>query len=391
MGKDCMTFFARFFVCMLLAGVGAAQAEPLTRDVLGAVGGARGERVRVTLWHNDMDRVTMNMMAETFAKADGVFAFAAVPWFAGQQWGHHKMILVARSRTRVGLVEVRGEFANTNNVHIGLHKKVDLRGQLLDRSSREPIANGWIWPAIFKTTPQVWATEPLLPWHAKTDAQGRFVIRGLPEGIKIQALAGGHDHARTWVDIENSTEPVRFEIPRGGCIRGRVWRPDGKPAKRVQVETTSTEGGRGHTLTNDQGEYELRSLAEGTYKVWAEALELTCVAATQLQVQPGETIADGNVQLVHGGFIVGRLVDAKTGNPVQPGPHTDIAMYGPARGDGGSCQCTPVQADGTFRIRAPAGKNRIYLRAANGYNEPTETVEVKEGQDTEVVWQLHRH
>lgn len=385
-----MTFFARFFVCMLLAGVGAAQAEPLTRDVLGAVGGARGERVRVTLWHNDMDRVTMNMMAETFAKADGVFAFAAVPWFAGQQWGQHKMILVARSRTRVGLVEVRGEFANTNNVHIGLHKKVDLRGQLVDRSNREPIANGWIWPTIFKTAPQVWATEPLLPWHAKTDAQGRFVIRGLPEGIKIQALAGGNDHARTWVDIENSTEPVRFEIPRGGCIRGRVWRPDGNPAARVQVETTSAEGGRGHGRTNDQGEYELRSLAEGTYKVWAEAPDLTCVAATQLQVQPGETIEDGIVQLVHGGFIVGRLIDAKTGHPVQPGPHSDVAMYGPARGDGGSCQCTPVQADGRFRIRAPAGNNRIYLRAANGYNEPTETVAVKEGQDTEVVWQLHR-
>ena len=391
MGKDWLLFFSRFLTTVLLVGVGAAQGQQATRDLAGAVGGDRGERVRVTAWHNDMERVSMNMLAEVFANDDGVFTFAALPWFAGRQWGQNKVIVVARSSNRIGLIEVRGDHADTNNLHIDMHKKVNVRGQLVDRSNREPIANGWIWPSIFKTQPQVWATEPLLPWHAQTDANGHFELRGLPEGVKLKVLVGGADHARTWLDIDDTSVACRLEVPRAGRIKGRVLLPDGSVAMRVQVETTSFEGGRGHTRTNDQGEYELGSLGEGVYKGWAEVPELTCGAATNLQVQADATLDDCTVQLVAGGFIVGRLLDATTGKPIVPGPNTDVAMYGPARGDGGSCQCTDVQPDGTFRIRAPAGKNRVYLRAANGYNEPSETVVVAEGQETEVTWRLRRN
>ena len=93
---------------------------------------------------------------------------------------------------------------------------------------------------------------------------------------------------------------------------------------------------------------------------------------------------------MRGGFIVGRIVDQETGAPIAPGPRTDVAMYGPARGSGGACEATPVLADGTFRIRAPEGKNRIYLRAAEGWSEPSEVVEVVEGQETKVEWRLRK-
>ena len=253
MGKDWLLFFSRFLTTVLLVGVGAAQGQQATRDLAGAVGGDRGDRVRVTAWHNDMERVSMNMLAEVFANDDGVFTFAALPWFAGRQWGQNKVIVVARSSNRIGLIEVRGDHADTNNLHIDMHKKVNVRGQLVDRSNREPIANGWIWPSIFKTQPQVWATEPLLPWHAQTDANGHFELRGLPEGVKLKVLVGGADHARTWLDIDDNSVACRLDVPRAGRIKGRVLLPDGSVAMRVQVETTSFEGGRGHTRTNDQG------------------------------------------------------------------------------------------------------------------------------------------
>jgi hypothetical protein len=352
----------------LLAAAAAtmtAQEKRPTCDLGGAVGAHRGERVRVTVWHDDGRRVSMKMMAEGFAERDGTFEFADLPWFAPHGWGSSKVVVVARSRTRVGLTAVRGVRMDPGNLHIAMKRKVDVRGVLTDARTGKPVQHGWIWPTIFEQRPQVWVTEPLLPWRAETDERGRFVLRGMPEGIPVKALAGGRDHARTWVDLGDAVDHHRFALQPGGRIEGRVLKPDGTPAARVQVETTSRGTGRGHTRTDDQGRFTLTSLERGEYKVWAEVPELTVVAAHQLH-------------------------DATTGKPIAPGPQTDVAMYGPARGAGGSCQCTPVQPDGTFRIRAPAGRNRIYLRAANGYNEPSEFVDVVEGEEVLVEWKLNR-
>jgi hypothetical protein len=391
MGKESIAFLWRALA--LLAAAAAtmtAQEKRPTCDLGGAVGAHRGERVRVTVWHDDGRRVSMKMMAEGFAERDGTFEFADLPWFAPNGWGSSKVVVVARSRTRVGLTAVRGVRMDPGNLHIAMKRKVDVRGVLTDARTGKPVQHGWIWPTIFEQRPQVWVTEPLLPWRAETDERGRFVLRGMPEGIPVKALAGGRDHARTWVDLGDAVDHHRFALQPGGRIEGRVLKPDGTPAARVQVETTSRGTGRGHTRTDDQGRFTLTSLERGEYKVWAEVPELTVVAALGIDVQPGETSDCGVVQLVRGGFIVGRITDATTGKPIAPGPQTDVAMYGPARGAGGSCQCTPVQPDGTFRIRAPAGRNRIYLRAANGYNEPSEFVDVVEGEEVLVEWKLNR-
>ena len=69
-------------------------------------------------------------------------------------------------------------------------------------------------------------------------------------------------------------------------------------------------------------------------------------------------------------------------------PAAGARARGPRSGDGGACECTPVLPDGTFRIRAPAGDNRIYLRGAGGYSEPSELVPVVEGKETAVEWKL---
>jgi len=396
MGKERKSFF---FGLALLAALAApaltAQQKPQVRDLGGALGGHRGERARITIWHDDGARVSMKMLAEGFSKKDGTFEFPAVPWLERYDWGRQKVILVARSKTKVGLTELRRADVDTADLHIPMHRKVDIHGTLADARTGKPIAGAWIWPSIFQRTdasrfPAAWVTEPLLPWRAETDAQGRFVLREMPEGLSIKALAGGPGHARTWVDLGTATEHHKFSLQPGGEITGRVVLPDGKPAARVQVETTSRGDGRGHTLTDDQGRFTLKSLGAGTYKVWAEVPDLTVIAATELAVRSGETTEAGVVRLVRGGFIVGRVLDADTGKPIVPGPHTDVAMYGPARGNGGSCQCTPVLDDGTFRIRAPAGRNRIYLRSANGYNEPSEYVQVVEGEEVTVEWKLHR-
>jgi hypothetical protein len=159
---------------------------------------------------------------------------------------------------------------------------------------------------------------------------------------------------------------------------------------RAPAQPPTSGPGYGDTISRDDGTFCLGGLAEDVYKVWAEANDLTVIAVLDLRVGPGDEIDAQTVQLVVGGFIVGRIVDRETGKPITPGPSTDVAMYGPARGPGGSCECTPVLPDGTFRIRAPAGKNRIYMRATVGWTETQEVVDVVEGQETKVEWKVDK-
>lgn len=394
-----MTYCAPFVplaASLLLAGL-SAQAQPHEVDLRGAVTDRSddGQRVRLTLWHDDMSRDTMQMVGERFADEDGGFTFEGVPWFRRQGWGSNQFVLVARTEDRVAVVQLRGDAVDTDDVQVQLRDKVDLRGRLVDATDGEPIEGAWIWPSMLGGMDGVWITEPLLPWRAETDADGRFVLRGLPKGLSVRAIAGGPDHARAWLDLPAHDEPpAELELQPGGRIRGVVRMPDGSPAGRVHVVTSGmSDVGQayGSTLTDDDGRFELQSLGRGTYKVWAVAPDLTVVAATDLKVEARETIDDVRVQLVEGGFIVGRIVDAATGEPIVPGPRTDVAMYGPARGTGGACECTPVLPDGTFRIRAPAGTNRIYLRAQpDGYGTRMENVHVVEGRETEVTWRLDK-
>ncbi len=390
---------ACFGACLLALGLAASVAAqtstaPIVRDVRGTVRGAGDEKVRVTLWHNDMVRGSLDPVAEGFAAADGSFEFRAVAWFEKQQWGSHKFVVVGRTSKRVGVLEIRGDEAAVDQLRVELLDAIDLHGVLRAKDTGKPIAGAWVWPFILGWRQQggaaVWLTAPLLPWRATTDAEGRFTLKGLPPIGPMKLLAASDEFARTNIDVDDLQKLVEAELPLGGRVRGTVTMPDGKPAARVLVRTTSSGAGYGETMTSDDGTFCLSALEAGVYKVWAEVDDLTVVAVVDLDVAAGAVIENQRVQLVKGGFIVGRIVDKATGKAIAPGPHTDVAMYGPARGSGGSCEVTPVLADGTFRIRAPAGRNQIYLRAAEGWSEPSEFVEVVEGQETKVQWQLVR-
>ena len=391
---------APWLVASFLAHLAGAQAPTapgpianasVTADLCGTVADVAPGRVRVTVWHDDRNKHAVEPIAEGFAAADGTFAFDSVPWFRGHSWGSHAVVVVARQPGRVAARTLRSDDAPITAIALLLQPTIELRGTLRCADTGKPLANAWIWPSIFATADQpyaLWLTSPLLPWHATTDAEGRFVMRDLPPMASMKLLAGGRDHARTWIDVDELQKPIEATLPRGGRITGSVRMPDGSPAVRMPVTACGNFAGYGHAQTDEHGRFELSSLAPDVYKVFATADDLTTIAVTHLEVGAGEEVAAKPVQMVVGGFITGRLVDAVTGQPFVPGPRCDVAMYGPARGDGGACECTPVLPDGTFRIRAPAGDNRIYLRSAGGYSEPSEVVLVVEGKVTTVEWTL---
>ncbi|HZN37812.1 MAG TPA: carboxypeptidase-like regulatory domain-containing protein [Planctomycetota bacterium] len=388
------SFVRAAFALAIVAAAAATQGLPaIRRDLRGTVDGTSGARVRVTVWHNDMDGHSMEPIAEGFAAADGTFEFRDVAWLQRQQWGSNLVVVVARCERRVGLLEIRGDGVAIDRLRVTLLDTVDLHGMLRNQDGGAPIANAWVRPAFFgqgKNGAAVTITEPLLPWHAVTDADGRFTLKGVPAMPPLRLLAGHDDFGREWIDVPDLAKPIDAGLELGGKVSGVVLLPDGKPAARALVETAGQGMGYGRTTTDDHGRFCLKGLRADVYKVWAEAPDLTVIAVLGLEVKPRSHLEDRTVQLVRGGFIVGRLVDATTGQPFVPGPFTDVAMYGPARGDGGACEATPVLPDGTFRIRAPAGKNRIYLRAAGGWSEPSEVVDVVEGEETKVEWKLRK-
>jgi hypothetical protein len=375
----------------LLAHATAQQPATTIVDLRGTVRGPGDGKTRVTVWHNDMQKHAIEPIAEGFADAAGKFAFDRVPWFARQQWGPHSIVVVARRAGHAGLCTLRGDDAPTGAVVVDVAPTIELRGTVHGADGKA-LAGARVWPTIFGHDPNgggaAWVTAPLLPWLAETAADGTFTLRDLPPLPPFKLRAAHPDHATAWVDGGDGKEPIACTLELGGRIRGEVRLPDGKPAPRVRVAAAAVGVGYAHAQTDLEGRYELHGLPADTYKVWAEAPDLTVVCVTNLVVRAGEIAEADQVQLTPGGFIVGKLVDASTGRPFVPGPWTDIAMYGPARGEGGACECTPVLPDGTFKIRAPAGMNRIYVRGANGYSEPSDYVEVHDGKVTNVEWRL---
>src|SRR5262245_40612552 len=383
-----------------LPAQGTVLTAPILKDVSGLVrGGAKGApAVRVMLFRNDMQRGTVDPIADGRADADGKFAFHGVPWPHGYDWGFNTVVLVARTGdAAVGMSLLRGDKVDCSSLAVELTNTVTASGIVHDASGA-PIRGATVWPSgvsLRGKARDIYLTAPLLLWHVSTDEHGRFALKGMPAGASLTLVVVHPDHAEARPAGKDSAVPFDITLDPGSAIAGTVRMPDGSPAARVSV-CVQGHGGRtsffGRTQSDGNGHYVMRSLPGGIFNVWAEADGLTVVALHAVAVETGKTVEQQDLGLVAGGFIVGRVVDAKTSAPVQPGETADVAMQGPARPNETGCQCEPIRPDGTFRIRALAGTNYLYLRPGDGGVEATSgmNIEVVEGKETQVVFKAQR-
>ena len=185
--------------------------------------------------------------------------------------------------------------------------------------------------------------------QATADRQGEFLVRGLPR-TRVQVRAVSEEASSKLLDLDLSpralARDVRLVVDETGTITGVVADERGQPIPEIQVTATAdylsneraTLAGVSSGTTNGAGEFTIRGLSQGSYRVRAvrpsggsRPWETPGVVA-----KPGDT--NVKVTLPAAATLAGKVA-LESGKPpalatVQIGYHV----------------ATPVAADGSFRI-----------------------------------------
>lgn len=214
---------------------------------------------------------------------------------------------------------------------------------------------------------------------AVSDGEGRFEIRGLPEGQLF--LDGRSD--RVYVRTPGMVRLARTEVREGvellglpgGRIRGQVFGPDGLPASGAEVsvrpglnaflgQVTQRRYRWLETRTDADGRFDLRGVPTGSgYTLSATAKIMALEEVHGVEVREGQT-TDVVVRGLAGGLVLGKVVDGE-GRPVAKANvamvYLDVSRV--LFSADGRTEPITTDADGTFRLERVA-PGRIALAAA---------------------------
>jgi hypothetical protein len=303
----------------------AAQA-PAPRHSFGGTctlpEGAGKAPIRLLLWQHDYQRDTAVVVADVLAAADGSFRFEQAPWLAGHDWGFQFFVLHAQQGANVAMLQLRGEQAAREPLQIALQPAATIRGRVVDPDGK-PVAGAEV--CVKASCGSFFAAAPP-PLRTTTDARGEFVLKGAPPGAtRVHCLAAKFALAQLNGNAEDCTWD--FALKPGAVVAGRVRREDGKSPARLRV---CAQGQHAHgwftTTTDDAGRYELLGLVDDRYNIWVDADDVTCAAIDGQAVELGATTEAPELAAVAGGFFVGRVVDAATGEGLRPGDSADVAI-----------------------------------------------------------------
>lgn len=248
-------------------------------------------------------------------------------------------------------------------------------------------------PSLFLQT----GIAPGLAPTAETDARGGFTLEGLPPQTSVRydaddvrfARLGYGERIETGEGASVAARPVRLK--RAGRVAGRITR-NGKPVAGVRVgaqvnnDKGSMESGEwGDATTDAKGHYAIERLAPNVYNVALDLstgldAEVTARAHEAVAVQEGQRIDGMDFDLVPGALIEGKVA-LPDGKPVS-GAY--VGVYGPAHpGSSAWVQSAITDAAGHFRLRVPAGAQRVYM-ADSRYQAEEAHVTTTDGASTHV-------
>ena len=235
---------------------------------------------------------------------------------------------------------------------------------------------------------------PLSP--AKTDANGEFMLRRLPQGATTNLEIQGPRYAQELhFTVPVGTEGLEFRLKPEGKIEGRLTYTDtSAPVKDASVafQGINSTIGVGRTNADTNGNYLFKNLATGVYNLYLDKGPegWTAVAKELIKVVEGETVSNVDLTLVRGGSITGQVIDRDTGEPIA---NHYIRFHNAARPESQAAgHGTATDENGVYRFYAAPGRARIYVGASDyqAIEQAKQYVEVVEGETIVVDFQLSK-
>ncbi|MDE0044116.1 MAG: redoxin domain-containing protein, partial [Candidatus Poribacteria bacterium] len=332
-------------------------------------------------------------------EVDGTFRFES-PRLELKNW-ERVSIIATHPDHALGWRKLRLE--NTADVEIQLQTPEVISGRVLNEDG-VPIQNVIAQVQVLLSgNPESLGRESSLSREvipisaAKTDANGEFTLRALPQG----AAANLEFHAQGYAKeirrhVPAGTKGLEFGLKREARIEGRLsYAETGAPVKRATIALQGVYPTIGWEQTNveENGDYLLKHLAPGMYNVFLEKGPegWTAVAQDLIKVVEGQTTSNIDLTLVRGGFITVRVTEAETDEPIA---NHHVSFHDAARPES-QAKGHGAETDGTgaYRFRAAPGRALVYVSVPHGYLDTGQSrryVDVVEGENVPVNFQFSK-
>ena len=224
---------------------------------------------------------------------------------------------------------------------------------------------------------------------AKTDTNGEFVLRRLPQDVKTNLVVQGPGYARErHFQVPVGAEGLEFRLKPEGRIEGRVTYADtGAPVKdaMVMLEGIDPTDGWGRTRVDANGNYLVENLAAGIYNLNLYEMPEGWTAAAKefIRVAEGQTVSYVDLTLIRGGIVTGRVTDQDTNEPIADHhisfrdaarPESQAAVHG-----------TETDKTGVYHFRAAPGRTLVYTSAPEDYQDVGQVKKYVDVVETETV------
>ncbi len=220
---------------------------------------------------------------------------------------------------------------------------------------------------------------------AYTDADGNYVVRGIPSGVcKVEFLDYSNGYLSEWysdkanLDAADAIEVVapetvsgvNAELAKGGSISGNVTNTSGEPLQDIWIDVydTASDSWINYTSTDASGNYVVDGIPSGYFKVqfydynygylgewYNDKPDLD--SADPIAVTAPEDVSGINAQLAMGGSISGTVTNT-SGSPID---NISVYVYDAATGD--YVLSSYTEADGSYVVSGvPTGNYKVQFR-----------------------------